>query len=717
MKHATGTIALLAALPLLAACGQGGKSFDLPPEVEAAMGTAADLHATFPLITVSGLPIQQWDAIGDLFPEAQALVDGVLDTQAALEAAFDGTPAYDRDLELAIYAWALHRRGDPSSVGPLASFVKRNVDGDVHLSLFAAAWAARSLFESMWTEGDDTMWYSPEELRLVGSLAARVSSAVLYQPMSLDDPRDRCTRRMRLLDANGTPLAFQDGTPGSVTIDGILYRNNTVPKPLVDDYNAKVPNLGGTYVNVPGLPDFPGAPTKTFNCGGFVSRHFNGGKPWVACPEEVRSRLLRSGAIVEINAADSEPGDLIFYFKDGEKIASHAAEQIDSSGFTFKRVRNGDQVSGLFEAAMNAPYFLGGYGKDGKDIAGTYADFKVYRWTAGIPGAEPDPAFATDAGNCENVPKPDPCANGGCDGDKPSGHVWVGGISSGGGMVSGLAKVDAGSGKYEGVRYMAIDGIAISPDGTRLATGMMGGGEGHPGMEILDLSDDANRNVRTVFTFLPWQDSAQQIDHPAWLPDSDDLLMVRVGDLHVYDVGGARGSMKVGAGYRPTCSPLRRECIFESSSGAGLKFLPDPDASGYLGFDPWDIREDNCFGSEDPEKTWIVTGSTGAWEKAKWHPRDGDRLLVLDDDANTSIRIVRLSSDRRSASVESTIAAGGRVVSAAWTRDGNWIAYAVMAKKDVGGGLWAVKADGTGTIRLRGEDLSGVLYIDMACSD
>ena len=76
MKHDARAFALVGTLLLLAACG-GGKSFDLPPEVEAAMGAAADLHATFPLLTASGLPIDQWDAIGDLFPEAQALVDGM----------------------------------------------------------------------------------------------------------------------------------------------------------------------------------------------------------------------------------------------------------------------------------------------------------------------------------------------------------------------------------------------------------------------------------------------------------------------------------------------------------------------------------------------------------------------------------------------------------------------------------------------------------------
>ncbi|MBM4397242.1 MAG: hypothetical protein FJ087_16350, partial [Deltaproteobacteria bacterium] len=388
--------ACVLALSLLAACDAADEGVPIPESIRPAVEQARDLDATFPLRRASGGAAGLRDAMPARFPALADLSRPDPAIRDALVGQLAGTPRFERDLELAIYAYALERMGDEAAIPGLSRFVTENLNADAWWSLHFATHALLALGGGL--AAGDTGFYSPAEARAAAASGGARSSA-LAAVASAADGRPSCAKRYRLVDGDGNPITYVDagGTTRPVAVGGNEFATASVPASVAANYKAEVTGGGGTYVADD--PEFPGEPSKQFNCAGYAFRDFNGGKRWTADPADMHAKLVGSGLLVEVPEGDARPGDKVFYFRKGMALPGHVAEvKTAESGLTGTTVtvRNADGQSGLWDARIDAAYYTG-------TLLGeaTYPARKVYRWASGkAPRAVPDPGSAKDPAVC-----------------------------------------------------------------------------------------------------------------------------------------------------------------------------------------------------------------------------------------------------------------------------------------------------------------------------
>ncbi|MFH2063562.1 MAG: hypothetical protein ABIK15_00010 [Pseudomonadota bacterium] len=388
---------------ILTACGGSSDSSNtdtqtpaaqVPAEIEEAVRAAEDIEQTFPVQFASDSSQGIRSRLSAAFPRYPDLLSGGEDAKQYLRNSFTGTPGFEEDIKFVIYALALEELNDTASISTLQTFLHNNINGDLNWASHFITHAIKTLL------GDSDLeisgYYSGEQMQA----AAAVSSVQAFsytRSQTADDQRPSCRRQYVLVDAQGNPLTYVDGNGHTrdAVVYGTEFSTSQIPQEIHDYYTEQVRTGGGTYVNDDSM--FPGTPSKQFNCAGYAFRNFNNGNRWTSDPSLMFDVLTRTGALVEVDESQAQPGDKVFYFAEGQALPGHVAEvkQIES-GLVFDSivVRNADGQSGLWEAKINASYFTGNaFGWEAR-----YPQRKVLRWKNNTPPRLiPDP-------NVENNP-------------------------------------------------------------------------------------------------------------------------------------------------------------------------------------------------------------------------------------------------------------------------------------------------------------------------
>lgn len=671
-----------------AACGggDGGSDLVVPEEVQAVLDQTLDEAVTLPVREASGSMSGLREKLETKFPDVAKLIAGGDDTGKALLAELSGTPEWKDDMRLAIIAYAIEARGDKAALPGLRKFLGDNVNGDLYITPNFVAHAILAL-EGTLNPDMDLGWYTGDQM-----LALAGGATDIPIPLKADNVPNRksCTKKYVFADGNGQPIYFTNeaGNQEKAIVSGTIFASSEVTPLASEGAKEKVKNGGGTYVNDD--PEFPGSPNKQFNCAGYVTRHFNGGKKWVGDPAVILRSMSKAGLMEEVAEGDAKPEDLVFYyFSSG--ICGHVAEVKRLDGLVFKDiiVRNADGQSGLWEAKINAPYFTG---VDGAEA--TYPTRKIFRWKNGVkPTVIPDPDAPTDPSSCDYVKPPD--ENNGCTencGFDHEGKIYLGTTPYGelNPLSVGLFAIFPADGQYTLISPRAIDGIAVSPDGTMLAAGYLGGtGQylGDPQLIIFDVTSNGFAVLRSIFKLTDEDDPPEQLTNPAWLMDGKTLVVNNVGFLRLYDYELDKGSDKIWTGDRSTCSPTDNRVLIEGSGG--LVGLVDAQKGAYTDYDPWDIPAHfQLIDSVDEALIFSVSGTTSDWTRPKWSPVD-DRFLFVNAKDKT-LHVATLSGGGASVGGDQTLVSGKPVGAAAWSPDGDKVAYAVTAKEADSGGIWVL---------------------------
>jgi hypothetical protein len=385
-----------AAFMVMAICLAGCEAgIELTGPAGAAYGQAQDETATFPLRRSSGGAAGLRDAMASAFPAVSDLSKPDAAVRDAMLDAFGGTPGFDRDVALAIYAYALEEMGDTAAVPRLSAFLRDNVNGDVYWALHFAAHAVLAMKGAL--PVDDTGWF--DHATIAAAASGQASSGLLASVSSAEAEKPSCGKRYILVDDSGKPLTYlgKDGKTHQVVVGGTQFSKPDVPASVASNYKTEVADGGGTYATDD--PEFQGAPSKQFNCAGYAFRDFNGGRRWTGDPGAMYGPLVESGVLFEVPESQAQPGDKVFYFRKQMQVPGHVAEvkKVESGmlGNTVT-VRNADGQSGLWDARIDAAYFTGTLLKEA-----TYPTRKVFRWRDGkAPKAIPDPAVSANPAYC-----------------------------------------------------------------------------------------------------------------------------------------------------------------------------------------------------------------------------------------------------------------------------------------------------------------------------
>lgn len=282
-------------------------------------------------------------------------------------------------------------------------------------------------------------------------------------------------------------------------------------------------------------------------------------------------------------------------------------------------------------------------------------------------------------------------------------------------MTHGLYVISAVDGKSRLVSPRAIDGVAISPDGTKLAAGFLqetGKGPGDPQLVIFDAKDSAYKSLRSIFEMRPGK-GPDQLTNPSWAKDNLTLAVSRTGDLHLYAYSPDKSKDKttfwaVWDGSYPAWSPTDNRLVIVGTSGDGLYLLDDVMKGAYQ-FDPkyeiWSQQASQGFRSLRPGAVTKIAGAPGNARKPKWSP-DGKNVLFISDGALWAIPPTGGSPTRVSPE-------GWKIGAAAYSPDGNHIAV-VRAEAPTNGGVWVVKANGSDPRQLAKADFSQYGRVDLA---
>ncbi|MBI2916680.1 MAG: PD40 domain-containing protein [Chloroflexi bacterium] len=299
---------------------------------------------------------------------------------------------------------------------------------------------------------------------------------------------------------------------------------------------------------------------------------------------------------------------------------------------------------------------------------------------------------------------------------KLTGHIYLGATPSGqvDQMNDGLYVITAADGKYRLISPRAINGISLSPDGTKLAAGMLpetGKGPGDPQLAIFDAEDPAFKLLRAVFEVRPGK-GPEQLTGPTWASDSLTLAMERVGDIHLYRYAQDKAQDKasfwaIWEGYSPAWSPTDNRLVTLGKSGDGLYLLDDATKGAYQ-FDPkyeiWAKEASQGFRELRQGAVKKIEGSPSDARAPRWSP-DGKNIVFS---SKGVIMVIPATGGSPKALTPADWKAGVPV----YSPDGAYMAF-VRLEAEPNGGIWAMKADGSEPRQVVKTDLSHVWRIDL----
>jgi hypothetical protein len=384
--------------------------FDLTKEVEEAMDAAGTLEQTKAVRTASGAVSGLRDRMLLAFPQLQDLLDGEGDTTAALVDRFDGVPEGDKDLQLAIFAYALEQRDATESVTELRAFLNDNIAQNLYWTPHLVTHAIRTLAGEkplhltasydavqMQQTADGPATSSAHSALSVGSISlAATQRPQCYRWYVLKDEDTKKALTFELTHADGTTVTLP------AVVHGQVWANPYVPPSVDKLWRERVINGNGTYVQDD--PEFIGAPSRQFNCAGYAFRRFNGNRRWTAQPDVMFQVLVGAGVLQEVSESKARKNDIVFYYSHtDDTLPDHVAE-VHSVGSGGTVVRGADAQSGLFDAAIDAEVFMGHWFSGG----GRYVKRKVYRYNDKKPFlVEEVKDFQKDPRHCDYTPEPD----------------------------------------------------------------------------------------------------------------------------------------------------------------------------------------------------------------------------------------------------------------------------------------------------------------------
>jgi hypothetical protein len=316
----------------------------------------------------------------ELAPEVDAVLAGGSASVDRLIAELAPDPDVSRDAQLVVNAYALGAIGDPRAIGPLADFLSRTRSGDVMLAPQAATHTLLLLLGDPFVN-EETYYYTLDDIDYATFVGFIVGSLGIAQAA----PRPSCQRRYVVLDAAGNPIVITDpnGFNVPLVVTGSEFTDITRVS-AASDWQNEVTSGGGTYVReLDG-----GVPNRRFNCAGYAFRELNRGGGWnVAAPDIFRS--LTQANLLREKSGPPAPGDKVFYLFNGSVAHVAEVQRIDPNGAVI--VRNADNQSGVFDAAIDAPYYKT-----------RQYEAKVYELTR--PTLREDAAVAGDPGYCNDHP-------------------------------------------------------------------------------------------------------------------------------------------------------------------------------------------------------------------------------------------------------------------------------------------------------------------------
>jgi hypothetical protein len=683
------------------------------------MAAAEDPAEVLAALSFSGSTAGFREGLASRFPFLPALLSASGDDVKALASAFKGTPVLADDARLAIFAYALEVVGDSSTAEGLRDFLSANISGDLLLAPHIVARTIVSL-TGMDELSGGSYWYAGDELQIIaGATSPRLART---KADDLGAGRKSCSRQYLLVGPSGAPLDYYDydGVRRTAVVSGRVKSSDAMPAEYVEHWKDKVAKGGGTYVD--NDAEFPGRPTPQFNCAGYVTRGFNGGKKWVADPARVFRVFEGTGSLVPVEESDIQEGDLVFYFHPQARGPGHVAEvhsvQVSNDpdlGIRKDvRVRNGDGMSGLWEASIDAPYFLGKGGV--LEIKGDYERRAVYRWKDGrLPAFVADPSFEKNPDNCDYIP---PVTCQGCT-EGQFGTIYLGTTPSGelSKHNSGLYAIRADDGFTTLIAQQAVDGLAVSWDSKLLAAGMVSGTgalAGDAGIKLLDISGGGLAPRDPIFVLYDG-DSPTDLTGPTWMMDNRTLVLSRVGDLHMFDTEARKGSLKIWKGWHCAAAPDSSLLVVETSGG--LRGLIDAEKTAYKDYDPWDTEAGWMSSQLDaPENQFDISGTDGDSMRPRFCQGGGQpELIFLDRSDRTVVRVASVGSSGSGAASGVIQGPGGRIAAVTCSPDGTHLAVVVTETESKGGGVWVIpRSDPTRSKRLLSTDLSLVWYADVA---
>jgi dipeptidyl aminopeptidase/acylaminoacyl peptidase len=217
-------------------------------------------------------------------------------------------------------------------------------------------------------------------------------------------------------------------------------------------------------------------------------------------------------------------------------------------------------------------------------------------------------------------------------------------------------------------RCAELEGLAWSPDGTRLAYGVESIGASYFGLYVLDLSTGRRHHIRHLsITEARWLDLA-------WSPDGTRLAYV----------SDARGLPVAGGG----------AIVVINADGSGRRVLPTGTADGHGAWPAWSPDATRiAFATRRTGGSVYVMGLDGSHRRLlvgngsapAWSP-DGTRLAYL---APCGIRLVTAAGRDVPPPSPHTCSGVGGSGAPVWSPDGRQIAWATRA------GVFVMHADGT----------------------
>lgn len=247
-------------------------------------------------------------------------------------------------------------------------------------------------------------------------------------------------------------------------------------------------------------------------------------------------------------------------------------------------------------------------------------------------------------------------------------------------MNQGLYLITPGDGKKRLISPRSIDGVAISPDGTKLAAGMLAETGGDPQLAVFDATDPAFKLLRGVFEVREGS-GPDQLTGPTWAKDSNTLVVSRVGDLHIYDYAKDKGSRKIIGGWQAALSPVDNRLVV---AGDGLSVLDDALKGAYT-YDPW---TEEMYVFETPREGALtpIPGAPSDATKPEWSP-DGASVVFV---SKGTVWVIPAAGG----SPKALTPDGWKATAPVYSPDGSYVAF-VRLEAEPEGGIWAVRADGT----------------------
>ncbi|GEM_PF-3545237 len=268
-------------------------------------------------------------------------------------------------------------------------------------------------------------------------------------------------------------------------------------------------------------------------------------------------------------------------------------------------------------------------------------------------------------------------------------------------MNHGLFEIEAATGKSRQLTYRATDGVAVSPDGSMVASGMLsetGSGPGDPQLAFYNLKDN-NNSIPSVFTLRPDDNGPKQLTGPAWSPDGKLLVISDVGDLRLYDPARKSGSRKIVSGWDSAWSPNDNRLVVAGNSGLQI-------VDNVLDMeDPWYQSKTQLVGNTFLGSVTTLQGTPTDANRPEWSP-DGKNIAFI------SAKGVWVISASGGAPKRLT-PDGWKTSAPVYSPDGRYVAF-VRMEAEPDGGVWVMDAaDGGNPRQIVKTNLSNIWRIDL----